>query len=116
MTSRSLFQLCRGSTFPGANPLIKSILTSADDLLPYLTTRSSLVLAMAGPVIVEWAATHLPGHDPGVVALAADSIVRLVVSHIVQPSSDPSSAPLSALSSARTADELTEVLVRLLAA
>ena len=92
------------------NPLIKAILTSArggaDELLPYLTTRSELLLAAATAVIGEWARTHLPEHAPRVVAVAAESIVRLVVSHIVQPSQAPE----------QTADDLTDVLVRLLAA
>ncbi|GAA3217533.1 TetR/AcrR family transcriptional regulator [Dactylosporangium siamense] len=90
------------------NPLIKAILTSArgsaDELLPFLTTRSELLLAAATAVIGDWAGTHLPDHDPRVVAVAAESIVRLVVSHIVQPSQAPD----------RTADDLTDVLVRLL--
>ncbi|MEU0560803.1 TetR family transcriptional regulator [Dactylosporangium sp. NPDC006015] len=87
-----------------ANPLIKAILTGADGLLPYLTTRLDLLLSAATAVVVEWAGTHLPGHDPKVVAAAAESIVRLVVSHIVQPSQPPEQA----------AEELTDVLVRLL--
>lgn len=92
----------------GGNPLIKAILTSArggaDELLPYLTTRSELLLATATAVLGEWARTHLPDHDPHVVSVAAESIVRLVVSHIIQPSQSPE----------RTADDLSEVLVRLL--
>jgi hypothetical protein len=91
------------------NPLIKSILTSgsggAGELLPYLTTRSELLLATATAVIGDWARTNLAAHDPRVVSVAAESIVRLVVSHIVQPSQAPE----------RTADDLTDVLVRLLA-
>ncbi|MGI5184792.1 hypothetical protein ACQEVZ_51920 [Dactylosporangium sp. CA-152071] len=87
-----------------ANPLIKAILTGADGLLPYLTTRLDLLLSAATAVVVEWAGTHLPGHDPKVVAVAAESIVRLVVSHIVQPSQPPEQA----------AEVLTDVLVRLL--
>ena len=90
------------------NPLVHAILTSvrggADDLLPYLTTRSGAVLTAAGAVIEEWTAQHLPGLDPATVALAAESIVRLTVSHIVLPLAAP----------AESAAALAEVFVRLL--
>ena len=90
------------------NPLIKSILTSArggaDELLPYLTTRSDLVLTAACAVIEEWAGACLPGTDAAMVALAGESIVRLTVSHVVLPTGSPEAA----------ADALTEVFVRLL--
>ncbi|MEU4625670.1 TetR family transcriptional regulator [Actinoplanes sp. NPDC023801] len=90
------------------NPLIRSILTSArggaDELLPYLTTRSGLVLAAARAVIEEWAAAHLPGTDAAVVAVAGESVVRLTVSHIVLPTGSPEDA----------ATALAEVFVRLL--
>jgi AcrR family transcriptional regulator len=75
------------------NPLIKAILTSArggsDELLPYLTTRSELVLAEATGALLEWARIHLPAADPARLAFAADTIVRLVVSHIVLPQAPP---------------------------
>lgn len=71
------------------NPLIKAILTSArggsDELLPYLTTRAGLVLAESTAALREWADRHLPAADPAALAFAADTIVRLVVSHIVLP-------------------------------
>jgi AcrR family transcriptional regulator len=75
------------------NPLIKAILTSSrggsDELLPYLTTRSELVLTEATGALLEWARSHLPTADPAALAFAADAIVRLVVSHIVLPQSPP---------------------------
>ena len=90
------------------NPLVHAILTSAsggaDELLPFLTTRSGAVLTTAGAVIREWAQAHLPDVEPATVALAAESIVRLTVSHIVLPLASP----------AESADALTEVFVRLL--
>jgi AcrR family transcriptional regulator len=80
-------------TEAAGNPLIKAILTSArggsDELLPYLTTRSELVLAEATGALLEWASVHLPGADPAGLAFAADTIVRLVVSHIVLPQAPP---------------------------
>ncbi|MET7963595.1 TetR family transcriptional regulator [Micromonospora zamorensis] len=73
------------------NPLVKAILTSArggsDELLPYLTTRAEVVLTEASGALIEWAGDHLPGADQAVLAFAADTIVRLVVSHIVLPRS-----------------------------
>jgi AcrR family transcriptional regulator len=73
------------------NPLVKAILTSArggsDELLPYLTTRSELVLAEASAALLEWADRHLPEGDRAARAFAADTVVRLVVSHIVLPRS-----------------------------
>lgn len=90
------------------NPLIKTILTSArgggDALLPYLTTRSELVLVAATAVLQEWAAAHLPRASPDDLAVGAESIVRLVVSHIVLPL-----APVE-----QTATALTDLVVRLL--
>ncbi|MEU4420266.1 TetR family transcriptional regulator [Actinoplanes sp. NPDC024001] len=90
------------------NPLVHAILTSArggaDELLPYLTTRSGAVLAAAGAVIEEWAAVHLPDLDPAAVTLAAESVVRLTVSHIIVPLASP----------AESADVLAEVFVRLM--
>ncbi|AEV85802.1 TetR family transcriptional regulator [Actinoplanes sp. SE50] len=84
------------------NPLIRSILdSSADGLFPYLTTRSDLVLAAAATVIREWADACVPGVDA---ALAAESIVRLTVSHIVLPGESPEAS----------AAALAEVFVRLL--
>lgn len=72
-----------------ADPLIKAVLTSArggaDTLLPYLTTRSDLALAAATAVVSEWAEAHLPGTSPEDIAVGAESIARLVVSHIVLP-------------------------------
>ncbi|MGC5306938.1 TetR family transcriptional regulator [Micromonospora zamorensis] len=75
----------------GDNPLVKAILTSArggsDELLPYLTTRAEVVLTEASGALIEWAGDHLPGADQAALAFAADTIVRLVVSHIVLPRS-----------------------------
>ncbi|MGY3516122.1 TetR family transcriptional regulator [Micromonospora sp. PTRAS2] len=91
------------------NPLIKAILTSArggsDELLPYLTTRAELVLTESTAVLLEWAAGHLPVADPAALAFAADTVVRLVVSHIVLPRS-----PVE-----QTADALATLATRLFA-
>ncbi|SCG69873.1 TetR family transcriptional regulator [Micromonospora coxensis] len=71
------------------NPLVKAILTSArggsDELLPYLTTRAELVLTESTRALLDWAGRHLPDADPAALTFAADTVVRLVVSHIVLP-------------------------------
>lgn len=94
-------------TEAAGNPLIKAILTSArggsDELLPYLTTRSELVLTEASGALLEWARIHLPDADPAALAFAADTIVRLVVSHIVLPQ-----APVD-----QTAESLTTLATHL---
>ncbi|MDG4817913.1 MULTISPECIES: TetR family transcriptional regulator [unclassified Micromonospora] len=91
------------------NPLIKAILTSArggsDELLPYLTTRAELVLTESTAALLEWAGGHLPAADPAALAFAADTVVRLVVSHIVLPRS-----PVE-----QTADALATLATRLFA-
>ncbi|MBO3743865.1 TetR/AcrR family transcriptional regulator [Actinoplanes flavus] len=90
------------------NPLVHAILTGArggaDELLPYLTTRSGAVLATAGAVIEDWAGVHVPGLEPTTVTLAAESIVRLTVSHILLPLASPP----------ESADALADVFVRLM--
>jgi AcrR family transcriptional regulator len=95
-------------TEAAGNPLVKAILTSArggaDELLPFLTTRAEVVLAAAGEVVLDWAATCLPQADPAVVAVAAESIIRLTVSHVVLPTAAPEGA----------AEALADVFVRLL--
>ncbi|MFG1883371.1 hypothetical protein [Micromonospora sp. NPDC049102] len=57
----------------------------SDELLPYLTTRAEMVLTEASDALLGWTGDHLPGADPTALAFAADTIVRLVVSHIVLP-------------------------------
>ncbi|RLP85235.1 TetR/AcrR family transcriptional regulator [Micromonospora sp. BL4] len=91
------------------NPLVKAILTSArggsDELLPYLTTRAEVVLTEASGALIEWVGDHLPQAEPAALAFAADTIVRLVVSHIVLPR-DPID---------QTAAALADLAVRLFA-
>jgi AcrR family transcriptional regulator len=71
------------------DPLIRSILAGTRDgpdaLLPFLTTRAEKVLTSATAVLQEWALEHLPGIGAERRAFAAESIVRLVVSHMVLP-------------------------------
>ncbi|MEU7973524.1 TetR family transcriptional regulator [Micromonospora sp. NPDC049089] len=97
-------------TTAAENPLIKAIVTSArggsDELLPYLTTRAEVVLTEASGALIDWAGDHLPGADQAALTFAADSIVRLVVSHIVLPRE-----PIE-----QTATALADLAVRLFSA
>lgn len=94
-------------TEAAGNPLVKAILTSArggfDALLPYLTTRSELALTVSTAALLDWAERRFPGVDRDRMAVAAESVVRLVVSHIVLPL-----APAE-----QTARRLTEIAVLL---
>ncbi|MEU8220642.1 TetR family transcriptional regulator [Micromonospora taraxaci] len=97
-------------TTAAENPLVKAILSSArggsDELLPYLTTRAEVVLTEASGALIDWAGDHLPGADQATLAFAADTIVRLVVSHIVLPR-----APID-----QTATTLADLAVHLFSA
>lgn len=88
------------------DPLITSILAGSRDgpdaLLPFLTTRAEMVLTAATAVLREWANEHLPGISAEQRAFAAESIVRLVVSHMVLPT-----APAE-----RTAERLADAIAR----
>ncbi|MFM9370078.1 TetR/AcrR family transcriptional regulator [Streptomyces sp. Da 82-17] len=77
-----------------ANPLIRSVLTAArggrdDELLAYLTTRPEPVFDTATAMIDAYASEAWPDVDPASRSLAVETIVRLTVSHIVQPTGDP---------------------------
>jgi AcrR family transcriptional regulator len=99
--------ILRTLTEAADNPLVKAILTGTegdDGLLPYLTTRSELVLTTASAVVRDWASANVPEAGESTIAAAAESIVRLVLSHVVLPS-----APAE-----QTAAVLADVLVRLL--
>ena len=94
-------------TQAGTDPLVKTVLNSArgtDALLPYLTTRADLALAAAVTVLREWAGTHLPRVPADDVTGGAESLARLVVSHIVLPT-----APVDT-----TADTLADLAQRFL--
>ncbi|NJC65496.1 TetR/AcrR family transcriptional regulator [Planosporangium flavigriseum] len=91
------------------NPLIKAIVTSArggaDPLLPYLTTRAEHVLVAAAAVLQQWVADRIPDLPADAVAFGAESIIRLVVSHIVMPL-----APVD-----QTANALADLAIRFIA-
>jgi AcrR family transcriptional regulator len=71
------------------NPLLKSVLTSTrggdDDLLTHLTTRSEPLLYTATGMLDGYAADAWPEVDAFSRGLAIEAVVRLTVSHLVQP-------------------------------
>ncbi|MEU6736562.1 TetR/AcrR family transcriptional regulator [Streptomyces physcomitrii] len=75
------------------NGLIKAILTYArtgdEDLLAYLTTRPEPVFNTAIAMLEAYAEEHWSEVEPEWRGLAVETIVRLTVSHIVQPGSSP---------------------------
>jgi AcrR family transcriptional regulator len=81
-----------------ANPLLKAILESAhtggSDLLPLLTTHSQGLIESASAVVIETVAEQ--GFDTGLedveLAVAVDAIIRLVLSHVMQPVKTPADA------------------------
>lgn len=77
------------------NPLLKAVLTAtrgdAAQMLPFLTTRSEPILNAATDVLIghmdtHWSALQL---DEAQRRVLIDSIVRLVVSHLVMPLAPP---------------------------
>jgi AcrR family transcriptional regulator len=75
------------------DPLLHAILSSSQgadsELLPLLTTNSEGLLEAAGQMIREHVATYdvlLPGNR---IEVLIDMVVRLVLSHVMQPAGDP---------------------------
>ncbi|MCZ0981757.1 TetR family transcriptional regulator [Streptomyces diastatochromogenes] len=75
------------------NPLVKGVLLAArggeDDLLAYLTTRPEPVFGTAMTMLDAYATEAWPDVDAESRGLAVETIVRLTVSHIVQPVGPP---------------------------
>jgi AcrR family transcriptional regulator len=90
------------------NPLLRAILSAShgagSDLLPLLTTQSEMLLETATGVI----RTHLQRYDlplePKQLDVGIEMVVRLVLSHVMQPSQAP----------ARTADDIAWLAGRVL--
>ncbi|UQX88175.1 TetR family transcriptional regulator [Jatrophihabitans telluris] len=72
------------------NPLLHGVLTNVGDadLLLLLTTDSRPVLSSAVEVLTAWFAEHFPFYDQGLLAELIEALVRLVLSHLVQPTRD----------------------------
>jgi AcrR family transcriptional regulator len=98
------------------NPLLNRVLASAhgvsagapgadSDLLPFLTTDAEPLIAAAKEVIAA-RIIRFPdlGMSPAELDTAIDAIVRLVLSHVMQPGGEP----------ARTADDVAWIVARVL--
>ncbi len=99
------------------NPLLHAVLASAhsvsrgnepasnNELLPFLTTDAEPLIDAAKQVIASRIRRFPdPGMTPAELDAAVDAIVRLVLSHVMQPSGEPT----------RTADELAWIAGRVL--
>jgi AcrR family transcriptional regulator len=100
--SRNVLEMAR------TNPLLRAILSSSHgagtDLLPLLTTQSEALLETATTVI----RTHLDRYDlkvdPQQLDVGIDMVVRLVLSHVMQPGGSP----------AQTADDIAWIAAQVL--
>ena len=95
----ALRSACEGALEAAAgNPLLKAILESAhtggSDLLPLLTTQSQGLIESASAVVID--ALHQQGLETGLdetgERTAVDTIIRLVLSHVMQPAKSPAEA------------------------
>ena len=71
------------------DPLVKTILVSGHDagdtLLPLITTRAQPVLAQGGAHLLAFLTEHWPQLPPERLRCLSDSMIRLIVSHVVLP-------------------------------
>ncbi len=80
-------------TYARANTLLHAVVSAthgADtELLPLLTTNAGSLLGVAKDVVRARVAPYGPGIDPDHLDPAIDMVVRVVLSHVMQPSSSP---------------------------
>src|SRR5512139_969158 len=95
----ALRSACEGALeAAAANPLMKAILESAhtggSDLLPLLTTESQGLIEAATVVVIESLDEQgfETGLDEAELRTAVDAIIRLVLSHVMQPVKTPAEA------------------------
>ncbi len=90
------------------NPLLHAIVSAthgADtELLPLLTTHAGALLSTAKAVLVERVAPYGVELSPTQLDAAIDAVVRVVLSHVMQPSGTP----------AQTADDVAWISARVL--
>ena len=90
------------------NLLLKAIVSAthgADtELLPLLTTHAGALLTTAKAVVVDRVAPYDVSLTPAELDAAIDMVVRVVLSHVMQPSDSP----------ARTADDIAWISARVL--
>jgi AcrR family transcriptional regulator len=75
------------------NPLLKSVVVSSrggdGELLSHLTTRAEPLLETATLMLDGYAAESWPLVDDTSRSLAVETVIRLTVSHVVQPAGEP---------------------------
>jgi hypothetical protein len=77
-------------TEAASNPLLKAVLTDdSGGLLPFLTTRSEALLAVARERCASYLSDHWPDLPGERVWFVADAVIRLTLSHLVQPGGRP---------------------------
>jgi AcrR family transcriptional regulator len=80
-------------THASANPLLHAVVSAthgADtELLPLLTTNAGSLLDTAKEVVRTRVAAYVPGIDAAHLDPAIDMVVRVVLSHVMQPSAAP---------------------------
>jgi len=90
------------------NALLRAIVSAthgADtELLPLLTTHAGALLSTARAVVLERAAPYDVELTPEQLEAGVDTVVRVVLSHVMQPSGPP----------ARTADDIAWISARVL--
>jgi len=76
-----------------SDPLLHAILSSSQgadsELLPLLTTNSEALLGAAGQMVREHVATYAVPLAEDRLEVLIDMVVRLVLSHVMQPSGEP---------------------------
>lgn len=72
------------------NPLVHGMLTNAGDadLLALLTAHSAPVLSVAIEVLTSWFAENFAGYERPRLDELIESLIRLTLSHLVQPTHD----------------------------
>jgi AcrR family transcriptional regulator len=77
----------------GSDPLLHAILSSSQgadsELLPLLTTHSEPLLGAAGQMIREHVRSYEVGLEEHRIEVLIDMVVRLVLSHVMQPTGQP---------------------------
>jgi AcrR family transcriptional regulator len=90
------------------NPLLHAIVSAthgADtELLPLLTTHAGALLSSAKAVVVDRVAPYDVDLSPAELEAAIDAVVRVVLSHVMQPSASPE----------RTAGDIAWIAARVL--
>ncbi len=80
-------------TYARANTLLHAVVSAthgADtELLPLLTTNAGSLLGTAKQVVGARVAPYTPDIDPARLEPTIDMVVRVVLSHVMQPSSSP---------------------------